>query len=138
MMDARRVTNIIFGPFDVSRNWTKLEHEEPVSWCLRDSLAKMEVHSDLTTLWKILLYDNVFYRFWLHKFCIRVLIFIALISNDIKATVLGSVLSIGTLKHSFLKFYAQQNLVNLVLTRYYLSRLYMYILVYYHLYLHQD
>ena len=53
----------------------------------------------------------------------------------IKATVLGSVLSIGTLKHSFLKFYAQQNLVNLVLTRYYLS---MYILVYYHLYLHQD
>ena len=69
---------------------------------------------------------------------IRDLIFIALISNDIKATVLGSVLSIGTLKHSFLKFYAQQNLVNLVLTRYYLSRLYMYILVYYHLYLHQD
>ena len=44
------------------------------------------------------------------------LIFFAQISNVIKTTVLGSVLSIGTLKHSFLKFCAQQNLVNLVLT----------------------
>ena len=43
-------------------------------------------------------------------------IFIAPISNNIKTTVLESVLSIGTLKHSFLKFCAQQNLVNLVLT----------------------